>query len=178
LPRGVRSAYVDEAHRALLNEIRRRLDAAADDPNVKNSNGSNYWGPYVTRAVNKREGDGSGLVQYIQNVLRKSADSEGWNALLEARRLDISFEDMVANADEPIRSLFTDEDRSIAERSLRVQQSEIERRREEHETEAVARDRRIVAIMAAKRRAQGKPWTAEMEAKTLADEAAKRRDAE
>ena len=51
-----------------------------------------------------------------KNVLRKSGESEGWNALLEADRLDISFEDMVLNAGEPIRDLFNDEDREIAAR--------------------------------------------------------------
>jgi hypothetical protein len=166
---------VDPAHKALLAEIRRRLDAARDDPNVKNSDGSNYWGPYVTRAVKAREHDGPALVRYIKDVLRKSGESEGWNSLLEARRLDISFEDMVFNAVEPIRSLFNDDDRRIAERSLGEQHREIDRRRDAEEAIAVERDRRIVALMAAKRREQGKPWTAEMEARTLADLAAKRR---
>ena len=58
-------------------------------------------------------------MRYIKDVLRTSGASEGWNSLLEAGRLDISFEDMVLNAVEPIRCLFTDEDRRIAEQSLR-----------------------------------------------------------
>jgi hypothetical protein len=41
-------------------------------------------------------------VRYIKDALRKSGESEGWNALLDASRLDISFEDMVFNAVEPI----------------------------------------------------------------------------
>jgi hypothetical protein len=108
-----------DAHRALLAEVRRRLDDAGDDPNVRNADGSNYWGPYVTRAVTKRENDGPALVQYIKSFLRKSGESEGCNALLEADRLDLSFEDMVLNADEPIRDLFSDDDRRIAERLSR-----------------------------------------------------------
>jgi hypothetical protein len=36
---------VDRAHKALLTEIRRRLDEAREDPNVTNADGSNYWGP-------------------------------------------------------------------------------------------------------------------------------------
>jgi hypothetical protein len=166
---------VDPAHKALLAEIRRRLEAAKDDPRVKNSDGSNYWGPYVTRAVNDREDDGPGLVQYIKNVLRKSGESQGWDALLEADRLNISFEDMVVNADEPIRSLFTDEDRAIAARSLGAQQEELKSRREAAEADEVARDQRIVAQVAANRVASGKPWTPEMEAEMLADRAARRR---
>jgi hypothetical protein len=161
----------------LLAEIRRRLDDTRDDPKVTNSDGSNYWGPYVTRAIDKREDDGPGLVQYIKDVLRKSGDSQGWNALLEAGRLDLSFEDMVANADEPIRGLFTDEDRRIAHESLGDQRRELERRWEEAEAVEVERDRRIVARVADKRRADGKPWTAEMEERMLADMASKRRAA-
>jgi hypothetical protein len=166
---------VEDAHKALLAEIRRRLEAARDDPNVTNADGSNYWGPYVTRAIDKREHDGPALVRYIKDVLRKSGESEGWNSLLEAGRLDISFEHMVLNAVEPIRGLFTDEDRRIAERSLGDQRREIERRREATEAAELERDRRIVAGVAAKRRAEGKPWTVEIEARMLADRAARRR---
>src|SRR4051812_13934640 len=75
-----RVQFVDLAHKALLAEIRRRLEAARDDPKVTNSDGSNYWGPYVTRAINEREHDGPALVRYIKGVLRKSGESEGWNA--------------------------------------------------------------------------------------------------
>jgi hypothetical protein len=168
---------VDAAHAALLAEIRHRLEAARDDPNVTNADGSNYWGPYVTRAVDKREHDGPGLVRYIKDVLRKSGESEGWNSLLEAGRLDISFEDMVLNAKDPIRALFTDEDRQIAERSLGEQRREIDRRYEAAEAIELERDRKIVAGVAAKRRAEGKPWTQEIEERMLSERAARRRDA-
>ena len=166
---------MEHAHKALLAEIRRRLEAARDDPNVTNADGSNYWGPYVTRAIDKREHDGPALVRYVKVVLRKSGASEGWNSLLEAGRLDVSFEDMVLNGVEPIRGLFTDEDRRIAEQSLGDQQREIERRREAAEAAELVRDRRIVAGVAVRRRAEGKPWTAEIEARMLADRAARRR---
>jgi hypothetical protein len=46
----VRLRSMEEAYKALLDEIRRRLQATKDDPNVRNTDGSNYWGPYVTRA--------------------------------------------------------------------------------------------------------------------------------
>ncbi len=165
---------MEQAHRALLAEIRRRLEGARDDPNITNTDGSNYWGPYVTRAVNDRENDGPALVAYIKSVLRKPGESEGWNALLEAERLDISFEEMVVNAVEPIRSLFDRDDRAIAARSLGAQQREIERRREAAEASEVERDRRIVAEVGARRRAAGKPWTSEMETKLFAERAERR----
>src|SRR4051812_417288 len=98
---------VEPAHDALLAEIRRRLQATRDDRNVTNEDGSNYWGPRVTQAINRREHDGPALVQYIKDVLRRRAvGSQGWSALQGGDRLDISFEDMVLNAAEPIRSVF------------------------------------------------------------------------
>jgi hypothetical protein len=166
---------VDHAHKALLAEIRRRLEDARDDPNVTNADGSNYWRPYVTRAINDRDGDRPALVKYIRDVLRKSSESQGWNALLEGDRLDLSFEDMVLSAVEPIRGVFDDEDREIADRSLGNQRAEIVRRREAKEAAEVERERRIVAEVAARRRAEGKPWTPEIEARVLAERAAKRR---
>ena len=166
---------MDRPHKALLAEVRRRLELARDDPKVTNADGSNYWGPYVTRAINQREDDGPALVQYIKDVLRKPGESEGWNSLLEAARLDISFEDMVLNAVEPIRNLFDDDDRTIAARSLGEQQHEIKRRHEEAEAAEVERDRRIVAVVAERRRSAGKPWTVEMEARMLAERAERRR---
>jgi hypothetical protein len=173
--RGLVWRPVEAAHRALLAEIRRRLEAARDDPDVTNADGSNYWGPYVTRAINDREHDGPALVQYIKNVLRKTGESEGWSALLEADRLDISFEDMVLNAGDPIRGLFSDEDRDIAARSLGQQRGELDRRREVAESAEVERDRRIVADVGSKRQAAGKAWSVEMEEQMLADRAERRR---
>lgn len=166
---------MDDPRKALLVEIRRRLDETRNDPNVTNSDGSNYWGPYVTRAIDQRDDDGHALVKYIKDVLRKSGDSPGWDALLEGDRLDLSFEDMVANAVEPMRGLFNDEDREVAARSLGGQRAELERRREVEEAAAVEEDRRIVAMVAERRHADGKPWTPEIEERMLADRAARRK---
>lgn len=177
-PAKAKLGAVDSAHQALLAEIRRRLEETRDDPSITNSDGSNYWGPYVTRAINVREDDGQALVDYVKGVLRKSGESAGWNAVLEGERLDLSFEEMVLNSVGPIRSLFTDDDRRIAARSLGGLGDEIARRREAKESEELERDRTIVAIVATRRRAAGKPWTAEIEAKMLADRAAKRRAAD
>jgi hypothetical protein len=89
----VRLRPVDDAHRALRDEIFRRLEAARDDENVTNTDGSNYWGPRITKAVKDREDDGPALVKYVKSVLRKTGESEGWHALLEADRLELSFEE-------------------------------------------------------------------------------------
>jgi hypothetical protein len=162
----------------LLAEIRRLLEAVRDDPNVTNVDGSNYWAPRVTKAVNDREDDGPALVQYIKGVLRKTGESQGWSALLEAKRLDLSFEEMVVKAVDPIRGLFSDEDRQIAAESLSEQQGEIERRREATEDAEVERDRGIVAGIASKRQAAGESWTAEIETEMLAWMADRRRSAD
>ncbi len=166
---------MDDAHTALRDAIFRRLDATQGDPKVRNTDGSNYWGPRITKAVKDREDDGPALVKYVKTVLRKTGESEGWNALLEADRLDLSFEDMVFNADEPIRGLFTDEDRRLAEDLLGEQRSEIDRRRNERKAEAVGQDRKIVADVRRSREAAGKPWTPEIEAEMLARLAERRR---
>jgi hypothetical protein len=81
----------------------------------------------------------------------------------------------VLNASEPIRSLFTDEDRALARRLLGAQEGEIERRDEVAEAAALQQDRRTVAAVAARRRAASKPWTEEIEQRMLADLAARRR---
>jgi hypothetical protein len=166
---------MDDAHRALRDEIFRRLEAARDDRNVTNTDGSNYWGPRITKAVKDRDDDGPGLVKYVKSVLRKTGESEGWNALLEAKRLDLSFEDMVLHADEPVRALFTEEDRALAGQILAEQGSEIERKRVEQEATAAEHDRRIVADVRTSREAAGKAWTNEIEADMLARLAERRR---
>lgn len=110
---------MDPRHKALLDEVRRRIELVSDDPNVLNRDGRMSWrGPRVRRAVEKRADDGPALVNYIRGVLRKR-ESEGWNALREADRLQYSFEDMVANPPDPrMAVLFSDEDRELATRLL------------------------------------------------------------
>jgi hypothetical protein len=169
---------VDHAHQTLLVEIRRRLEEARADRGITNTGGSNYWGPYVTRAVDKREDDGPALVEYIKDVLRKSGNSDGWNALLEADRLDISFEDMVVNATDPIKGLFNDEDRAIAAQSLGDQRAEIERRAAEAQAGELERDHRVLAQMDEVRLKDGKSeLTDEQRADVLSARAARRRRA-
>jgi hypothetical protein len=166
---------VDEAHRALRDEIMRRLDEVRDDPSITNTDGSNYWGPRITRAVKDREDDGPALVKYVKGVLRKTGESEGWNALFEADRLDLSFEDMVLNAHEPIRGLFADDDRRLAAEILGEQRSEIDQRRDVREAEALKHDHRVIADVRGRREAAGKLWTPEIEAEMLARLAERRR---
>lgn len=176
-------SVVDDGHTALRDDLYRRLEAARDDPSVTNTDGSNYWGPRITKAVKDRDNDGAALVKYVKSVLRKTGESQGWNALLEADRLDLSFEDMVLNADEPIRKLFTDEDRSLAAHILGEQSDELARKHDERqaeaaerEAEAVQHDRRIVADVRRSREAAGKPWMPEMEADMLTRLAERRRN--
>jgi hypothetical protein len=111
---------LDPAHKALLAEVRHRIKEASDDPDVLNSDGRTSWrGQRVRMAVDNRANDGPALVKYVRSVLRKRGQSEGWNALVEADRLQYSFDYMVANPPGPlIAGLFTDEDRELANRLL------------------------------------------------------------
>ncbi len=169
---------VDQAHQALLTEIRRRLDEAREDRKITNVGGSNYWGPYITRAVNDREDDGPALVEYIKAMLRKAGDAKAWNALLEADRLDISFEAMVVDAAEPIRGLFTDEDREIAAKALGDQSAEVARRREKTDAVDLKRDHQVLSDMDDRRAGQGKAKLSEAQrAGVLAERAARRKRA-
>jgi hypothetical protein len=113
------SKMLDPRHKALLDEVWHRIELASDDPKVLNRDGRTSWrGPRVRGAVERRADDGPALVAYIRGVLRKR-ESEGWNALREADRLQYSFEDMVANPPDPrIAELFSDEDRELATRLL------------------------------------------------------------
>jgi hypothetical protein len=181
VPRQLGFGLVEAEYRALRDEIFRRLDKAREDPNVKNADGSNYWGPRVTKAVKDRENDGPALVKYVKGVLRKMGESEGWNALMEGHRLNLTFEDMVLRY-EPIRGLFTDEDRRLAAELLDEQESEIERKRDEREAEEAAReaeavehDHEIVDTVRRSREAAGKPWSPEIEAEMLRGLAERRR---
>ena len=54
---------MDDAHRALRDEIFRRLEATRDDRNVTNTDGSNFWGPRITKAVKDRDDDGPALIE-------------------------------------------------------------------------------------------------------------------
>jgi hypothetical protein len=125
-------------------------------------------------AIDNRAEDGPALVKYIKDLLRKS-ESEGWNALLEAGRLDLSFEDMVANTTDPlIAGLVSDEDRELATRLLGQQNAVIQERRTAAEDEALARDRRLTAMVREKALSKGEEWTPEREAMVMASLKARR----
>jgi Domain of unknown function (DUF3883) len=165
-------------HKALLDEVRRRIELASDDPAVLNRDGKTSWrGPRVRRAVEARTDDGPALVEYIRGVLRKR-QSEGWNALREADRLQYSFEDMVANPPDPqIAGLFNDEDRELAMRLLgrKPTDPEIGTTREQDDILAAVHPRRahptrshaercaieVRAVQAVKERLMREGWSVE-----------------
>jgi hypothetical protein len=83
---------LDPAHRALLEEVRRRIELASDDPKVLNSDGRTSWrGPRVRMAVENRADDGLALVKYIRGVLRKRvgprAGTHSWKPAGSSTRL-------------------------------------------------------------------------------------------
>ena len=165
------------AQSALLVELRRLVVEIKEDENITNADGTtNYVAPRFSQAVERHADDGDRLVANVKRVLRKKGPSEGWNALGEADRLDLSVEWMVLKEDAPWAPLFTDEDRDLAREVLAGQKTTIHDRKEAAEADSLDEDRRIVGMVAASRRAKGAAWTPEIEATMLADRAAKRTD--
>lgn len=124
----------------------------------------------VTRfqqAVERRADDGDALVAYARAKIWESVTS-GYSALVDAGRSDLTVEAVVADANGPWASEFTDEDRTAAQGRLDDMIEEHREAQEPAEAEAVARDRKIVAQVSARRIAKGKPaLTQEQEADML-----------
>jgi ion channel len=70
-----------------------------------------------SRAIAERANDGPALVQYIQSKVREPA-TDTYSALIKAGRPDLTAEAVVANADAPWASEFTDDDRQKARSRL------------------------------------------------------------
>lgn len=132
---------------------------------------------YVSRfsqAVEARARDGSALVDYVRAKIWEPVTS-GYTALVDAGRSDLTVEAVVADADAPWASEFTDDDRALARARLGDMIEAHRKVLESVEAEAVERDREIVARVSASRAAKGKPGlTPEQEADMLKERAARR----
>jgi hypothetical protein len=95
--------------------------------------------------------------------------TDGYNALIEAERPDLTVEAVVAEVDAAWASEFTDADRDAARERLGSMLGADQAKREAAEVDAVAQDRKIVAIVNTRRVAEGKPeLTAQQESEILA----------
>ena len=132
---------------------------------------------HVTRfaqAVERRAENGAALVEYVRAKIHEPA-TDGYNALIEAGRSDLTVEAVVAKADAAWASEFTADDRVAARERLGSMLEADQAKREAAEVEAVAKDRRILAIVNRRRVAEGKPELApQQESEVLARRAAER----
>jgi hypothetical protein len=132
---------------------------------------------HVTRfsqAVERRAEDGVALVEYARAKIYEPPTTS-YTALIEARRPDLTVEALVSDEGAEWASEFTDDDRAAAKGRLGAMIEAYKKAQEPVEAEAVARDRKILADVSARRIAKGKPGlTSEQEAAILQERAAKR----
>ncbi|MDA0182425.1 hypothetical protein OJ997_19105 [Solirubrobacter phytolaccae] len=135
---------------------------------------------HITRfgqAVERRAEDGTALVAYVRAKVHAPA-KDGYDALIDAGRSDLTVEALVADREAAWASEFTDEDREAAEARLGSMLEADKTRKNAAEAEAVAYDQRIVAMASKRRAAEGKPaLTPKQEAQMLARMAATRANA-
>jgi hypothetical protein len=164
---------MNQAQKALLDRLRQLID---ETPKSGALNAAKQ--PlYVTRfaqAVERRAADGAALVEYVRAKVHEAATSS-YSALVEVGRSDLTVEALVADADAPWASEFTNEDRAAARARLGTMIDAHRESQEALEAAAVAHDRAIVAEVSARRVAKGKPaLTPEQEAAMLRERAARR----
>ena len=164
---------VNDAQKALLDRLRELVE---ETPKSGAVNAANH--PlYITRfgqAVERRADDPDALVAYVRSKVYEKATSS-YSSLIEANRADLTVEALVADADAPWASEFTDDDRAAARARLGTMIEAYKESLEATEAAAVAQDRKIMDQVSERRVAKGKPaLTPEQELTMLEDRAAKR----
>jgi hypothetical protein len=167
------TGLVNPAQKALLARLRQIVEETPTSGALNSGKKPLYVG-YFARAVENRSEDGGALVAYARDKVYKKATAT-YNALIVAGRPDLTVEAVVADADAPWASEFSDADRAAARERLGAM---IEAHREEQEAAeaaSVAYDMGVVADVSAKRIAKGNPaLTPEQEATMLQELAARR----
>ena len=106
-------------------------------------------------------------MKYVRAKVHEPA-TDGYDALVEVGRPDLTVEALVADADAPWAREFTDDDRRAARERLGSMIEADRVRRSAAEAEAVEADRRIVALMNTRRADQGKgPLSPAQEAQVM-----------
>ena len=163
------------AQKALLDRLREIVE---ETPKSGALNAGNRT-LYVTRfaqAVEARAEDGEALVAYARSKVY-DAPMASYTALIKAKRPDLTVEAVVADADAPWASEFSDEDRAAAQKRLGTMIEAHRQSLEAEEAKAIEHDRSILAQVSASRVSKGKPkLTPEQETTMLAERAAKRAD--
>jgi len=164
---------VNDAQKALLERLRVLVEETPRSGAVNAAKRPLH----VTRfaqAVEARASDGQALVTYVRGKVNGAATSS-YHSLIEAGRADLTVEAVVADADAPWASEFTDADRAAARERIGTMVEAHRARRDAVEAQAGEKDRRITAQVSARRIEKGKPGlTPEQEAAMLEDLAARR----
>jgi hypothetical protein len=164
---------VNDGQKALLARLREIVDETPRS-GALNAAGLPLHITRFSQAVERRAEDGPALVAYVRSKVYEPATGS-YNALIKAGRPNLTAEAVVADAEAPWSSAFTDNDREAARRRLG---SMLEAHRQDEEAadaEAVDYDRKIVAEVSARRVAKGKPpLTPEQEQAMLLERASRR----
>jgi hypothetical protein len=167
---------VDAAQHALLARLR-ELVIETPGSGALNAGNKPYHPTRFAQAVERRADDGAALVKYVRSKVQ-GPSTDGYDALIAAGRPDLTVEAVVADADAAWAPAFTDADREAAKARLGTMVEADRARRADAEASAVAKDRKIVALMNDRRSADGKPpLNPKQEAQVMASLATKRPDA-
>lgn len=146
---------VNNAQRALLARLR-ELIVETPSSGALNSGKKPYRPNRFAQAVERRSDDGEALVEYVRSKVHGPA-TDGYDALVDAGRPDLTVEAVVADTDAPWAAEFDDDDRGAAKQRLGTMLEAERARRATVEAEAVEGDRRVVASMNKRRADEGRP---------------------
>lgn len=119
-----------DAVEALISDLYWQIDQMKPR-GIKNAAGNPYNPSYYKRGLQKAidRGDPE-VIEYVRRFLYKPP-SDGYKKLEEADSLDLACEALVADADKPYASLFSDTDRRAARNRLAPHQAAINARKAE-----------------------------------------------
>ena len=164
---------MNDAQRALLDRLR-ELVIETPKSGALNAGKQPYHPTRFAQAVERRADDGDALVKYVRAKVHAPA-TDGYDALIEAGRPDLTVEALVADADAPWTPEFDDDDRRAASERLGTMLEADRVRRDAAEAEAVEADRRIITLMNQQRADQGKgPLSPAQEAQVMERRASQR----
>lgn len=157
---------MNSAQRALLARLRQIVEETPKS-GALNAGKKPLYVHRFAQAVETRAEDGEALVEYARAKIWGTVTT-GYTALIDAGKPELTLEAVVADADAPWASEFTDQDRAAARGRLGDMIEAHRKAQEPAEAEARARDRKIVADVSARRIAKGKPGlTSDQEADML-----------
>lgn len=161
---------VNDAQKALLARLRELVEETPKS-GALNAGGRPLYIHRFSGAIEARSEDGPALVEYVRSKVREPA-TDSYNALIKVGRPDLTAEAVAADADAPWASEFTDDDRAAAQARLGAMLEADRKEQEAAEAEAVEHDRKIVAVVSARRVGKGNPALTPEQEQTMLDKLA------